>query len=60
MPFFLSAGSWMASCTNTPSGLPNAMMYSASSWFCGATTAYSTKVVMTMTLFATGAMDDQR
>ena len=26
MPFFLSAGSWMASCTNTPSGLPNAMM----------------------------------
>ena len=60
MPFFLSAGSWMASCTNTPSGLPMAMIYSAISWFCGATTAYRMNVVMTMTLFATGAMDDHR
>ena len=60
MPLRESAGIWMASCTNTPSGLPMAIIHRAASGFAGATSAYATKVMMTMMLLNTGAMDDHR
>ena len=59
-PLRLSAGSWMAICTNTPSGLPMAMTYSASSGLLGAISAYPRNVMITMALFATGAMADHK
>ena len=50
----------MAICTKTPSGLPMAMTKSAASEFMGAIAAYMRKVALTMTLFATGAIEDHR
>ena len=60
MPLRLSAGIWMAICTKMPSGLPMAMMSFAASGSLCAKKAYSTNVVVTMTLLKMGAALLQR